>query len=66
MEKTPEPLLGTFAVLQALSGFVPVPLLDGVISRQIARRMVETVAGTHGLRLPQEEIKLFEIGRAHV
>ena len=59
MEKTPEPLLGTFAVLQALSGFVPVPLLDGVISRQIARRMVETVAGTHGIRLPQEEIKLF-------
>ena len=59
MVETPEPLLGTFAVLQALTGFVPVPFLDGILARQIARRMVETVAGTHGLRLPDEEIKLF-------
>ena len=59
MVETPEPLLGTFAVLQALTGFVPVPFLDGLLARQIARRMVETVAGTHGLRLPDEEIKLF-------
>lgn len=58
MVETPDALLGTFAVLQALSGFIPVPLLDGVVSRRIARSMVETVAGTHGVRLPEEEVKL--------
>ncbi len=59
MLETPEALLGTFAVLQALAGFVPVPFLDGIVARQIARRMVETVARTHGIRLSDEEIKLF-------
>ncbi len=58
IKTTPEPLLGTFAVLPALTGFLPVPLLDGIISRQIARRMVTTVAGTHYLTLPEEEVKL--------
>jgi len=58
MVETPDALLGTFAVLQALSGFIPVPLLDGIVARRIARSMVETVAGTHGIRLPEEEQKL--------
>ncbi len=56
--QTPDALLGTFAVLLALTGFVPVPFLDAVLARAIARRMVSTVAGTHALVLPDEEIQL--------
>ncbi|HQY62866.1 MAG: hypothetical protein IPF92_30040 [Myxococcales bacterium] len=55
---TPDALLGTFAVLQALTGFVPVPFLDGILSRKLARTMVTTVAGTHSLVVPDDEVRL--------
>jgi hypothetical protein len=55
---TPDALLGTFALLQALTGFVPVPFLDGILSRKLARTMVTTVAGTHSLVVPDDEVRL--------
>lgn len=58
MNTTPDALLGTFAVLQALTGFVPVPFLDGILSRKLAHTMVTTVAGTHSLVVPDDEVGL--------
>lgn len=56
MPQTSDALLGTFAVLLALTGFVPVPFLDGILARSLVRRMVKTVADTHGIVVPEEEV----------
>lgn len=56
MPQTSDALLGTFAVLLALTGFVPVPFLDGILARSLVRRMVKSVADTHGIVVPEDEV----------
>ena len=49
-------LVGRYAVLIALTGLIPVPLLDRSVENFLRRRLVRAQAAAHGLELDETAV----------